>query len=272
MTRAALVTAGIFLNVVATIPALAGVFDVKGTDVAKGETEVAVNSAFFSGYPINADLLRTSAEIGASYGFSDWWKAGLKVAFDKPVGGDMEATAFGIEGQVLLRKGEGRAPSIAWFMGVDKGLLDNTTNVFTFGPLWQWSLDDKTSFTANTLFQRTFGDNREKGVDFAYAWQVKREVREGFSIGAEGYGVLPNIGDMPGTSFQEHRIGPVVYFERSLSRGSAQPHRMSTKDGAKAADGKDDNGPKLNIEAGVLFGLTDATQDRVFKLKGAVTF
>ncbi len=184
---------------------------------------------------------------------------------------------FGVEGQFLLRKGDGRAPSIAWFMGVDKGLPDGATNVFTFGPLWQWSLDDKTSFTANTLFQRTFGENSEKGMDFAYAWQLKREVREGFSIGAEGYGLLPTIGgDMPGVSFQEHRIGPVLYFERSLSRsnGSAQAQRVSLKDGAKAADGngKDDGGPKLNIEAGVLFGLTDATQDRVFKLKGAVTF
>ncbi len=39
------------------------VFDVKGAESERRD-EVAVNSAFFSGYPINADLLRTSAEIG----------------------------------------------------------------------------------------------------------------------------------------------------------------------------------------------------------------
>jgi hypothetical protein len=72
-----------------TTPAIAGTFDVKGAEISKGETEIAVNSAFFSGYPINADLLRASAEVGIGYGFTDWWKAGLKIAFDKPVGGDL---------------------------------------------------------------------------------------------------------------------------------------------------------------------------------------
>ena len=256
---------------VSALPASAGTFDVKGAEIAKGETEFVVGSAFFSGYPINADLLRNSSEVGVSYGFSDWWKAGLKVAFDKPVGGDFEAVTVGAEAQFLLRKGEGRAPVIAWFTGVDAAVQSDQTNTLTFGPLWQWALDDKTSFTLNTLFQRTFGDNREKGTDFAYAWQLKREVREGFSLGLEGYGVLPTIGDTPGIDFQEHRIGPVLYFERSLKR-SAAPAKVSMKDSKGAAGKDDEGGPKLNIEAGILFGLTDATQDRVYKIKGAVTF
>jgi hypothetical protein len=258
------------VTALAAFPAAAGTFDVKGAEITKGETEIAVGSAFFSGYPMNAELLRNSSEVGIGYGFSDWWKAGLKVAFDKPVGGDFEAVSVGAEAQFLLRKGEGRSPAIAWFMGVDAGVIEGSTNVFTFGPLWQWSINDKTSFTLNTLFQRTFGDNREKGTDFAYAWQVKREVREGFSVGVEGYGVLPTIGDTPGIDFQEHRVGPVLYFERSLAR-SAAPAKVSMKD-SKGAAPDADGGPKLNVEMGVLFGLTNATQDTVFKFKGAVTF
>lgn len=272
MNRLTLVAA---LSVGLSLPAAAGTFDVKGAEITKGETEIAVGTAFFSGYPINADLLRNSSEVGIGYGFSEWWKAGLKIAFDKPVGGDFEAVTVGAEVQFLLRKGEGRAPTIAWYMGVDAAVQSDQTNTFTFGPLWQWALDDKTSFAVNTLFQRTFGDNRENGTDFAYAWQLKREVREGFSMGLEGYGVLPTIGNTPGVDFQEHRIGPVLYFERSLKRGDrAAPAQISMKD-SKAGGGDkggDDAGPKLNIEAGILFGLTDATQDRVYKFKGAITF
>jgi hypothetical protein len=254
-------------------PATAGTFDVKGAEISKGETEIAVNSAFFNGYPINADLLRTSVEASVGYGFSDWWKAGLKINFDKPVGGDLEAVTAGAEVQFLLRKLESRGPAVALFAGVDKRIADDATNTMTVGPLWQWALDDKTSFALNTLFSRTFGTNSEPGTDFGYAWQLKREVREGFSLGLEAYGVVPNIRNSPGIDFQEHRVGPVLYFERSLAR-SRGPAKISMKDNGKDAGGKDDGdgGPKLNIEAGVLFGLTDGTQDRVYKLKGAVTF
>jgi hypothetical protein len=255
-------------------PAIAGVFDVKTPEAAKGETEIGVNTTFFSGYPMNADLLRRSAEVGVGYGFADWWKAGLKLSLDQPVGGNLEVQTAGVEGLWVLRKREGNALGIAWFTGADFRIADAATNTLTFGPIIQWGTD-KTTLTLNPLFARTFGRNREEGVDFTYAWQVKHEVREGFSIGVEGYGVLPNIGKTPGIDFQEHRIGPVLYFERSLARGAtAAPKMAGMKDVKGAADaGKDgDGGPKFAGEIGVLFGLTDATQDVAIKIKGAITF
>jgi hypothetical protein len=255
----------------ATSPALAGTFDVKSPDVAKGETEVSVNTSYFSGFPMNAELLRQSAEIGVGYGFTDWWKAGVKVALDKPVGGDLQATTAGVEAQALLRKLEGNGIGIGWYTGVDFRIADDATNTVTFGPIFQFGTE-KTSFTVNPFLARTFGRNREDGVAFSYAWQAKHEVREGFAIGVEGFGAVPNIGNSPGLDFQEHRIGPVLYFERSLARNpGAKVAGMKDVKGVDAG-GKDDGGPKLNIEAGVLFGLTEGTQDVTFKLKGGVTF
>lgn len=255
-------------------PALAGGFDVKGTDVTKGETEIGTSNAVQSGFPVNADTIRFTGDAGISYGFTDWWKAGLKIQYERAVGGDLTLTTVGAEIQFLLRKAEGRGPAIAWFTGVDLKARDDQTNTATFGPLWQWALDDKTSFTANTLFSRTFGDNKSPGTDFSYAVQLKREVREGFGVGLEGYGLLPNISDMPGSDFHEHRFGPVLYWERSLARSRA-PAKMSIKDapGPNGTDADDkDSGPKLSVEAGILFGVTDATPDRTYKIKGAITF
>ena len=258
-------------------PAAAGTFEVKGVDVDKGVTEVGVNSAFFRGFPVNAETVRSSIEIGASYGFSDWWKLGAKVNLNQPVGGDLVASTAGIEGQVVLRKFD-KGFGMGWYTGADFALRDDETNTLTFGPIVQFGTE-KTSLTVNPLFARTFGQNRSPGVDFTYAWGVKHELREGFAVGIEGYGVIPNIGHSPGIDFQEHRIGPMIYLQRELGGrgGTAVPAKgLSIKDmtapmtGGDA--GKDAGGPKLNIEAGVLFGLTDGTQDIAFKLKGSITF
>lgn len=258
--------------VASVLGANAGGFDVKGAEIAKGETEIGFNSAFFSGFPVNADPLRATGEIAIGYGFSEWWKAGLKLSFDKPVGGDLETVTVGAEGQFLLRKMQGRGPAIAMFAGIDVAIQDDQTNTLTLGPVWSWALDDKTALNLNTFFTRTLGRNSTDATDFSYAWQVKHEVRGGVGLGVEGYGVLPDIGHTPGLDFQEHRIGPVIYFERSLNGPNGNGGAM--KIGAKGTNGngKDENGPKLAIEAGLLFGLTDATQDHVYKLKGALTF
>jgi hypothetical protein len=253
-------------------PAVAGTFDVKSTDIAKGETEVSVNTSYFSGYPINAELLRHSSEIGIGYGFTDWWKAGLKIGFDKPIGADFQASTAGVEAQFLLRKFEANSLGIGWYTGVDFRIADDATNTLTFGPIFQFG-SEKTSFTVNPFLARTFGRNHEEGMAFTYAWQAKQELREGLAFGIEGYGSVPNIGNSPSLDFQEHRIGPVLYFERSLARSNAAaPKSMSIKDVKSAEADKGPDGPKLNIEAGVLFGLTDGTQDVTYKLKGAITF
>ncbi len=252
-----------------TASAHAGVFDVKGADVTKGETEIGTNNTFFSGYPVNADRLRSSHEIALGYGFTDWMKAGAKLSFDKPADDDFQLSTAGVEAQLMFKKFE-KGLGLAWFTGVDFRVDRDETNTVTFGPVIQLGTE-KTQLLLNPFFATTFGANREDGVDFAYAWALKQEIREGLSFGIEGYGVIPNLGDSPGSDFQEHRIGPVVYMERALKGGNGNGKRMSVKD-AGAAGGADDGGPKLSLEAGVLFGLTEGTQDTAFKLKAAITF
>ncbi len=254
--------------------ASAGVFDVKGSDVEKGEKEISVNSTFFNGFPVNAEALRSTIEIGAGYGFSDWWKAGAKITLNKAVGDDLVASTAGIEAQIVLRKFD-KGFGAAWFMGADFALRDDETNTLTFGPVFQFGTE-KTQFLVNPFFARTFGQNRTDGLDFSYAVALKQEVRDGFSVGIEAYGSIANISNSLGTDFQEHRIGPVLYFSRDLHGKSGSGKGLSIKDMKAPAfgggDGKDASSPKLNIEAGVLFGLTDGTQDVAFKLKGGITF
>jgi len=255
--------------------ASADVFDVKDPAVEKGEKEVELNLAFQRGFPVNAERVRSSAELVFNYGLTEWWKLGLKANLDEPADEDLRFSTVGIENTFALRKLESGI-GLAWFTGVDFAVHRDETNSVVFGPLIQFG-SSKASITLNPLFERQFGRNSEPGVSFTYAWQAKAEVREHVAVGIEGYGVIPDIGNAPGIDFQEHRIGPVLYLDFDLNREQKQQQRLSMKDtGTHAQSGDhgvgEEHGPKLALELGVLFGLTEATPDVTTKIKAAVSF
>ncbi len=241
----------------------AGTFDVKSPEVTKGETEFSVNSSFFRGYPENAELLRHSWEVGISRGLTNWWSAGLKTNLDQPIGESFRAATVGTEHLFMLRKTEGGF-GLAWYTGVDVAVATDQTNTVTFGPVVQFGTD-KTALTLNPFLAQTFGRNKEDGIALAYGWQFKHEVREGFAVGIESFGQIKNLGSGLGSELQEHRIGPVVYFERDIA-----PKPSAGLKDAKGRDGAD--GPKFKFETGVLFGMTSGTQDTTLKVKGGITF
>lgn len=227
----------------------AGTFDIKAPET-KGETELATNHSLQSGFPDNADRVRHSWEIFLGYGVTDRFKAGIKGGFDTPVGENMQLSTVSVETQYYLGN---LTPAIswAWFTEVAVGAHQDETNTVIFGPLMQFG-DDKRSLTVNTLFEQTFGRNREDGIAFTYAIGLKQAVREGLAIGIESHGSIPDIGDARGVDFQEHRLGPVVYFEPGLPT-APKSH-------------------KLAIEIGAFAGLTVATPDFTGKLKASLTW
>jgi len=236
-----------------TTSALAGSFDIKGPEIEKGETEIGTNHAFQSGFPANADRVRHGYEFGASYAFTNYFKAGIKAGFDTPLGDNTRVSIAGVETQFYFGK---IAPSISWgwFTGLDARVHRDETNTIIFGPLIKFG-DDKLALTLNPLFERTFGANSDSGLAFAYAVGLKGEVREGFAVGIEAVGSIPDIGNAPGTSFQEHRIGPVLYFDREV---------------APAREGR--SARKLSLEIGGYVGLTEATPDWTGRIKAALTW
>ncbi len=282
-TKLAAVTALVLhACMLAEAPALAGTFDIKGADVEKGETEVAVPAAVQSGFPENAELVRQSWEFDVSYGFTDRFKLGAKINLDQPLPEEPEDGAekprrkrlrpstVGLEGQYVLLKPEKGMPALSWFTGVDASVHRDETNTLTFGPLIGFG-DDKLSLTLNPLLARTFGRNSDPGLAFAYAWQVKREMVENVALALEGFGTIPDIGDAPGIEFQEHRIGPVLLLDGELF-GMGKTASKPMKLGGHESEGEKVRGPKGELQIGVLFGLTDATPDLTGKFKFAITW
>jgi hypothetical protein len=230
---------------------MAGPLDVKGVDVTAGESEIAFGANWQNGFPANSDFIRQSYETSYSYGFTQYFKAGIKLDFDQPVGEALDVTTAGLEGQIVLIDPSKSAIGLAWYSGLDAGIRKGESDTLTFGPLLSFKLSEMIDLTVNPLFARSWSPTTP-GIDFVYAWQVKRKLDDRFSVGVEGYGVIPDIGHGTPVDFQDHRVGPVIYISHDL--GSAvSPSRLGLAAGGNSGGG---SVPKLELQLGVLFGFT----------------
>ena len=229
--------------------ALADVFSVDEPEVVKGEQEIEVNGAVQNGFPVNADPVRYSMEIEYTYGVTKWLSLSPLVDFDKPDGASVHGTVAGLE-TVWFPVEVGKLLTVAWFTEVEGAVHHDETNSTTFGPIVQFG-HDEASLILNPYLEKSFGRNHEEGIDFTYQWQAKASVTERLALGIEGFGVVPNIADSASIDFQEHRIGPVLYYEKELA-------------GEKERT--------FAIDAGVLFGLTEATPNVTAKLNASLAF
>jgi hypothetical protein len=227
--------------------ALADVFSIDEPEVEKGAQEIEVNAAIQNGFPVNADPIRHSAEVEYTYGVTKWLSLSPLVDFDKPDGDDLHVTVAGVE-SVWFPVEVGNTITLAWFTEVEGAVHHDETNSTTFGPIIQFG-HDKASLILNTYLEKSFGRNREEGIDFIYQWQAKAALTERLALGMEGFGAVPNIADSPGIDFQEHRIGPVIYYERELAEERT-----------------------FAIDGGVLFGFTETTPDVTGKLNASLAF
>ena len=140
--------------------------------------------------------------------------------------------------------------TLAWFAEVEGAVHHDETNAVTFGPIVQFG-HEKASLILNPYLEKSFGKNHDEGTEFTYQWQAKASLTERLALGIEGYGVIPNIADSPGIDFQEHRIGPVIYYENEF------PGAHETT---------------FALDAGILFGFTEATPDVTGKVNASLAF
>jgi len=229
--------------------ASADVFSVDEPEAVKGEQEIEVNGAVQNGLPVNADPVRYSMEVEYTYGVTKWLSLSPLVDFDKPDGDSFHAIVAGVE-SVWFPVEVGKLLTFAWFTEVEGAVHHDETNSTTFGPIVQFG-HDKASLILNPYFEKSFGKNHEEGIEFNYQWQAKARMTERLALGIEGFGVIPDIGNSPGIDFQEHRIGPVIYYEKELA-------------GEKERT--------FAIDAGVLFGLTEATSKVTGKVNASLAF
>jgi hypothetical protein len=224
-------------------------FVIKNPTVEEGELAIIGHGSYESALPSGGDPLGWGHELEVGYGFTDFWKSTLALELKQPVHEELEPTEFKIENYLELVDYAPAHVVLSAFGAVDLGVEEGVANAAKFGPLARFG-DDDLSLTLNAIFDKTFGKYRDPGTGLGYAAQFKFAVIDGISAGAELFGNISDLGDVPSFNDTEFRVGPVLY----LSWRDDQNHFGFTGD------------------VGVLLGTTDATPDTTIKWDLELTF
>lgn len=145
------------------------------------------------------------------------------------------------------------------------------------GPIFEWARGPWQLTLNPTLVQFFGGERNDAGqkdekIDFSYANHLKYHWSDSIDIALETYGTIERVGGRGGRSedaalfgdFDQHRIGPVIYWAFDPGLGDT------------AAGGDDDKGddkePPVSLGLGALFGLNSNTPSTTLKLSLEVTF
>ena len=250
-------------------------FHVKEFDYGQGKWVFESINAVHDGFPARADRLRHGHELGLGYGVTSWWLPKVLVSFDRMAdGGDLVAQRVLLENIVTLKPliaGQDGI-GVALFHSVEGAIRHGETNFTQLGPIIT-AHAGRLSATANIFLGKTFGQNREPGADLFTAWQARYAIADKLKLGVEGYLTIPELGTGASAGAgTQHLIGPVLIIETELAGGPRSRAAGGTMPPARAVAGSSANGPHAELEIGVLFGTTDATQDVVGKANMHVKF
>lgn len=220
-------------------------FDINDPDVEKGKRQLEAIHVGQFGFPAGTSSnTRNLQTLSYLYGLTDHLQVKGGVLADRLDDRDWAVSAVFVEGTVeLLKWKQTGGFGLAWFTGVSGATSDDATNSVTFGPILKFARETL-ALTLNPFLDKTFGQNHEEGIAFAYGWQLSAQVAKSVTLSVAGFGRIENIGDAPALQDQEHKIGPLLTLEHEL-----------------------DDKQSLALELGVFFGLTEVTPDTAAKLK-----
>ncbi len=254
-------------------------FHVKEFDYKQGDWVFETINAYQGGFRPRSDRVQWGHELGIAYGVTNWWLPKVLISFDKDEGRSHEVQRLLFENTFTLRPlaEDTDGFGFAWFQSVEGALNDRQTNSTAFGPIFTAQMG-KFSLSTNTFLEKTFGQNREQGMNALIAWQTRYEIIDKVKIGFEGYTFIPEIGARirtPETGIV-NRVGPVLIFEVDLPGLAAKSNGGGMKGGtmrhvAGAGNGKAEV-PHAEIEFGVLFGTTNYTPDTTGKVNMHIKF
>jgi hypothetical protein len=232
-----------------TTSAVAQRFELKEPEVKKGESTFEFENSAHAGLPSDVSGLdRTAHETRLNFGLTDYWRLSPGVEMENPADDSARLSAATVENIFVLMPIGTSGLGIAWFTATEIALHPDTTNSLIFGPIVRFKTG-ALSTNFNPFFERTFGQNHEQGIALDYRWQAKLEVQKSLGVGVEAFGNIENLGDPPPLSQQQHRLGPVVYWQGEIAKGR-----------------------EMTVEVGPLFGLTAATPRFALKLNVEVPF
>jgi hypothetical protein len=228
----------------------ASAYDIVDREVDRGQQMLETMHVALQGFPGGSiGNTRNLQSLAYTYGLTDYWQFKGGIVGDRHDDRDWQVTTVFAETVLEFVDAKKTGIGFGWFTGIGGAVYHDTTNVTTFGPIIKFA-HQAVSLTLNPFFEKTFGQNREPGMAFAYGWQASVDMKKGVTLSLAGFGHIANIGGhTPAFEAQEHKIGPLIGFEAEVAENRT-----------------------LGLEMGVFFGLTDATADTAVKAKLSYTY
>lgn len=224
-------------------------FDISDPEVEKGQHKIETIHVGQSGFATGSTgNQRNLQSLGYSYGLTDFWQLKVGGMGDRLDDRDWRMAALFVESTLEIVDIKKTGFGLAWFTALSGAVNNDATNAVTFGPIIKFARD-ALSLTLNPFLDKSFGQNHEEGIAFAYGWQANAAIGRGVTLSLAGFGRIDNIGDAPAVAQQEHKIGPLVAYEFEVSDKRT-----------------------MAVELGVFFSLTEATADTAVKGKLTYTY
>ena len=144
-------------------------FHVKEFDYKQGDWIFETINAQHSGLSTRSNFVRAGHELGLAYAVNNFWLPKVLITFDKDEGRSYDVQRLLFENTFTFKPiAEGKdGLGFAWFQSLEGALNDRQTNATAFGPILTGQLG-KFSFSTNTFFEKTFGQNHVPGLNFQF--------------------------------------------------------------------------------------------------------
>jgi hypothetical protein len=281
-----------------------GQFELKTLEVAPGLLEFQSQNDFSSGQPSRQfeddgsglvfdenSVVKQRNALELEFGFNHFLKMRVGIEFEKeridePATveeanhfEDLELTEYGAELIAVIVPREGDGAGLGFVAEFEAPIDDDETSALVLGPLVEFQSGPWFA-AAVPMVVHDFGGNPDEGEevddkwDFAYAAQLMYTFSPRWSLALEGYGTVERIGSTghPSESaelfgdFDQHRLGPVLYYTYAFGGSSRNTSQLGPDDDA------DHEGVSLDVGIGFLAGLNGNTPDETLKLSIEVDF
>ncbi len=241
---------GLAAGVWAALTAPAVAYDITDPEVEKGQQKIEGIHVGQQGFPAGSTgNARFLDSLSYSYGLTDFWQLKGCIAGERHDDRGWEVSSVFAESVFEIVDVKKTGFGLGWFTSIAGSVYHDASNVTTFGPIIKFA-HHSVSLTLNPFLEKTFGQNSEPGMAFAYGWQANMAIKKGVILSLAGFGHIADIGGhTPAFEVQEHKIGPLIGFEAEVAENRT-----------------------LGLELGVFFGLTDATADTAVKAKLSYTY
>lgn len=172
------------------------------------------------------------------YGFNESWRARIIASQTRSNGEGLEYNYTRLEVQQQLVEHQ----QAGWDSALRYGLqiANGAGRPDRFRIAWTGKLDLESGWQlrSNALVGRQFGDNSGSGLQVETRFQLSRALTGGGRLGVEMFNDLNRTTGFGSFDEQQHQIGPIYKFDVGA----------------------------VSVNAGVLFGVSDAAEDQNFRL------